>query len=40
MDEDPARPAVTPGSDPADPEEYDYWDHVDAVVDEANRRGI
>ncbi len=37
---DPARPAVTPGSDPANSEAYDYWDHVDFVVAEANRRGL
>ncbi len=37
---DPARPAVTPGSDPTDPEQYDYWDHVEFIIDEANRRGI
>ena len=37
---DPARPAVTPGANPAKADEYDYWDHVDFIVDEANRRGI
>ena len=37
---DPARPAVTPGADPNDPQAYDYWDHVDFVVDEANRHGL
>lgn len=31
---DPARPAVTDGPD------NDYWDHVDWVVREANRRGM
>ncbi len=40
IDRDPSRPAVTPGSDPADPEQYDYWDHVEFIVDEANRRGL
>ncbi len=40
VDRDPARPAVTPGSDPASPAAYDYWDHVDFVVDEAARRGL
>lgn len=23
---------VTPGSDPADPAQYDYWDHVDYII--------
>jgi anti-anti-sigma factor len=42
-DRDPTRPAATPGSRPAN-EEYDYWDHVDFVFDEAqetsNRRSL
>ena len=37
---DPAKPAITPGVNPARPAEYDYWDHVDYIVDEANRNGI
>ena len=37
---DPTRPAVTPGSKPGDAAAYDYWDHVDYVVDEANRNGM
>jgi hypothetical protein len=40
VDEDPTRPAITPGSDPDDPRQYDYWDHVEFIVDEANRRGL
>lgn len=40
VDRDPARPAVTPGASPADARAYDYWDHVDFVVSEANRRGL
>ncbi len=40
LDEDPARPAVTPGAGPASAPEYDYWDHVDYVVDQANRLGL
>jgi hypothetical protein len=40
LDADPARPAVTPGADPKDKTAYDYWDHVDFIIDEANRRGI
>jgi hypothetical protein len=37
---DPARPAITPGHDPENKDAYDYWDHVDFIIDEANRRGI
>jgi hypothetical protein len=40
VERDPARPALTPGADPRDPAAYDYWDHVDFIVEEANRRGI
>lgn len=31
---------LTPGSDPSDPAQYDYWDHVDYVVDTAAAHGI
>jgi hypothetical protein len=37
---DPTRPAITPGANPAKTGEYDYWDHVDYVVEEANRNGM
>lgn len=30
---DPLRPVVTPGNDPAVPGSYDYWDHVEYVID-------
>lgn len=30
---DPARPAVTPGAAPSDPVQYDYWDHLDHVLE-------
>lgn len=40
VNSDPAKPAVTPGNDPKNAAAYDYWDHVDFIVDEANRRGI
>ena len=36
----PDTPATTPGANPSKPAEYDYWDHVDYIVDEANRNGI
>ncbi len=31
---------VTPGADPADPAQYDYWDHFDYVVATAAANGI
>lgn len=37
---DPAKPAVTPGADPNNAQAYDYWDHVDYVIDQANARGL
>lgn len=37
---DPSRPVVTPGSDPDDPEQYDYWDHLDFVLDSAAAHGL
>lgn len=37
---DPARPNLTPGSDPAKADEYDYWDNLDWVLDQAAQRGI
>jgi hypothetical protein len=38
--DDPTRPAVTSGSKPADPTEYDYWDHVDYVIETAADKGL
>jgi hypothetical protein len=35
-----ATPVTTPGNNPANAAEYDYWDHVDYAVDEAANRGI
>ncbi len=40
VDGDPAQPALTPGDDPDDPAAYDYWDHVDFVVDAAAAKGL
>jgi hypothetical protein len=31
---------TTEGADPADEEQYDYWDHVDYVVEQAAQRGL
>jgi hypothetical protein len=35
-----ATPAITKGSDFSDVTAYDYWDHVDFIIDEAAKRGI
>lgn len=40
IDGDVTRPATTEGSDPLDSIQYDYWDHVDYIVEEADNRGI
>jgi hypothetical protein len=40
VDDDPARPLTTPGNNPEIASEYDYWDHVDFIVDQAAERGI
>lgn len=40
IDNDPARPLTTPGNSPDNPTQYDYWDHVDFIVKEANLRGL
>jgi hypothetical protein len=40
IDKNPAKPAVTPGADPANAQAYDYWDHVEYIVDQANARGM
>jgi len=40
IETDPTRPAVTPGADPKNPKQYDYWDHVEYIIDEANRQGL
>lgn len=37
---DVLRPAVTPGSDPADPVQYDYWDHLDYVLERIHAHGF
>lgn len=35
-----ATPATTSGSDAANAAQYDYWDHMDYIVDAAAQRGI
>lgn len=37
---DPTKPAITPGNDPRNATAYDYWDHVEYIVDQANKRGL
>ena len=37
---DPLRPAITDGSDPADQDQYDYWDHVDWIISKATEKGL
>jgi hypothetical protein len=38
--EDPTQLLVTPGSDPKDPYQYDYWDHLDYLVNLAGENGM
>lgn len=37
---DVSTPAVTPGNRFANLDEYDYWDNVDYIIDEAEKRGM
>ncbi len=37
---DPTKPAITKGNDPADSVQYDYWDHMDFVIEEAAKRNL
>ncbi|HRG83132.1 MAG TPA: DUF4038 domain-containing protein, partial [Chitinophagaceae bacterium] len=39
-DFDVTKPATTIGSDFRNADEYDFWDHVDFIIDEAAKRGI
>ncbi|MCJ7446195.1 MAG: glycoside hydrolase family 140 protein [Bacteroidales bacterium] len=34
------KPRTTPGNSYKDPEQYDYWDHLDYIVDIAGSKGI
>jgi hypothetical protein len=40
VDFDVSKPAVTPGNDPADPVQYDYWDHLDYVLERIHAHGM
>ncbi|WP_431291622.1 glycoside hydrolase family 140 protein [Pedobacter sp. P26] len=37
---DISKPMLTPGNDPKDSLAYDYWDHVDYIVDQAAEKGL
>jgi hypothetical protein len=37
---DPLRPLVTPGHRPDHPDEYDYWDHLQYLLDTARAEGL
>lgn len=38
--EDPTQLIITPGNNPLNPYEYDYWDHVDFVIQKAAEKGM
>ena len=40
VDSNPGLPYTTPGNDASRRGEYDYWDHVDWVLDKARERGM
>lgn len=40
VDEDPGHPRTTPGADWMKEGEYDFWDHVDWIVDKAAEKGL
>lgn len=40
IDYDITKPKITPGDNPENAEEYDFWDHLDFLVQEAGKYGI
>ncbi|PSR53180.1 hypothetical protein AHMF7605_06370 [Adhaeribacter arboris] len=40
VNDDPTKLAITPGANPANAEQYDYWDHVDFVIKSAAKKGL
>ncbi len=40
LNDNPRTPAVTPGNDPNDPAQYDYWDHLDYVLERIHAHGF
>ena len=39
-DYDPTQPITTPGNNPNNAAEYDYWDHLEYIIDNAASKGI
>ncbi len=40
LNEDPTQLSITPGNNPNNATEYDYWDHVDFVIDKAAEKKL
>jgi hypothetical protein len=40
INQNAATPAITKGNNFKDTTQYDFWDHVDYVIDQAEQRGI
>ncbi|MFC5283580.1 glycoside hydrolase family 140 protein [Pedobacter alpinus] len=40
VDKDLTKPKHTPGNDPNDKDQYDFWDHADYIADVAEQNGI
>lgn len=40
VNDNPLIPAITPGRDPGDAEQYDYWDHLDYVLERVHAHGF
>lgn len=40
IDRDASKPNILPGNDPNDSLQYDYWDHVEYIVDLAAEKGL
>lgn len=40
INQDPTRLAITPGANASNQEQYDYWDHVDFIINLAAEKGI
>ncbi|MCA5004705.1 glycoside hydrolase family 140 protein [Sphingobacterium bovistauri] len=40
VNSDISKPFITEGNDPNNPEQYDYWDHIDYMIDRAAAKGI
>src|SRR6185295_7895167 len=40
LNNDPTRLNITPGNNPSDTTAYDYWDHVDYIINLAAKKGL